>query len=389
MSDRNLQLYEYDERNELSKTALETKSALDKIVSHKLHNDKVTTLSSKSTNNDTTFVRYKSSQLANLSNTDENVVLRPRERIIKITDEKVDPMLPNAFRIRKAPPGPEVDGIVPVMHDETNTEKLTRTDQKKWQIGPSVSNWKNTKGFIIGIENRLQNTSTTNKMSDEDIEKSTKRFTSLSDALKNAEQKAKQDLKARASWRKREETREISETQQRLEKLAEEARASRKLEKISTITASSDPNLQEVSALSSEQLDKLQRRAERRRRAEEELKLDKISTKQKVRKLAREQGRDVSERVVLGVSEALKKKHNAGLYDSELYLRTSTSTATSNKEDLYDKPLFSQDAALKDVYRSRNISGGYKGLGSKDNTDNHLSSVKFIKDSESNEEHKD
>lgn len=379
MSGKELQLSEYDEEERkvnLSKTALRTKDALDKIVTQKLHNNKVTTLSNKSTNNEVSYLRYKSSQITDLSHND--VKNTPRERIIKISHEKVDPMLPNSFRIRKAPSGPETDHIVPVMHDESNTEKITKADQKKWEISPFASNWKNTKGFIIGIENRLQNSTSLNKLTETEIEKSTKKFTALSDALKNAEQKAKSDLKARANWRKQEENKKILDTQQRLERLAEEARNLRKNDQVE--------NSEKDNNSTNELSEKLKRRAERRRRAEEELKSGKTSTKQKVRKLANEQGREVSERIVLGVSEALRKKQKDGIYDSELYLRTKNSFITKdNNDQLYDEPLFSQEHALKDLYRSRNISG-YTGLGGKKDTeDDSSSTVVFVKDSEQHE----
>ena len=375
MSDKKLQLHDYDSKKKLSETASKTKDALNKIVSRKLHNDKVTTLSSTSTNSDTSYIRYTSAQLANLTNEGLNA---PKQRIIKITDEKVDPMLPQKFRIRKAPDGPPADGFAPVLHDETNTEKLTKSDQKKWQIAPSVSNWKNNQGFIIGIDNRLQNSNTPNKLTDQDIEKSTQRFAALSDALKNAEQKAKEDLKTRANWRKRVESEEVARTQERLGRLAEEARNSRRT---AQDTIADDSNVQVNDTTSrNAPADKLQRRAERRRRAEEELRSEKVSSKQKVRELAKEQGRDISERVVLGVSEALRKKQKESVYDSELYLRTSHSVKEKSTDELYDKPLFSQEAALGDIYRSRNISG-HKGLGSTNDTETQ-SSVNFVRDSD-------
>lgn len=385
MSDsKNLQLYEADDRAKLSKTALETKSALDKIVSKKLHNGKVTTLSSQATNSDTSYVRYTSSQIADL-NTGTRTE-KPKQRIIKITDDKVDPMLPQSFRIRKVPDGPQSDSFTTIMHDESNVAKLTKNDQKKWEIAPSVSNWKNTKGFIIGIENRLQNSNAPNTLTDEEIERSTKRFTDLSDALKNAENKAKQDLKARANWRKRAETEEFNKTQEKLGKLAEEARNQRRSDQLTLgdVNDSAQSTMQEDTE-DSKLSDKLKRRAERRKRAEAELNSERVSTKQKVRKLAKEQGREVSERIVLGVSEALKKKQKETVYDSDLYLRTAGGSNKSIFDEPYDKPLFTQEAALSDVYRARNMSG-HAGLGSKNGEESTSTSVAFVRDGKTKEE---
>lgn len=381
MTDKQLDLYnKEDKSNGLSENALRTKKALDKILADKMHKDKVTTLSTSTDKDDTTYIRYTSAQFTNLSGDKK----APKQRIIKIRDEEVDPLLPSSFRIRKVPDGPPKDGFAPVLHDETSTQKLTKEDQKKWEIAPSVSNWKNTKGFIIGIENRLHNSQSANQITDEDIEKSTKRFVALSDALKNAEKQAKEDLKARASWRKRKEEEKITQIQERVGKLAQEARLSRtaaddkpdvRVDSTKITENSGNPSRTEIS-------DKQQRRAERRRRAEEELRKEKLSTKDKVRKLAREQGREVSDRVVLGVANAIRTKQNQGVYDTDLYLKSSSKSKEST-DLMYDKPLFSHETALNDVYRTRNLSG-YKGLGSKSGgqSESNSTSVTFVRDPE-------
>ncbi len=368
MSNQNLQVYDTahgKNKKAVAETTNRTKEALDRIVAKKLHNDKVTTLSSSSTNDGATYVKYTSAQLTNLSGSNETSL---KQRVIKITDEKVDPMLPSSFKIRKVPQGPPTDDIVPVIHDESNTEKLTKADQKKWQIAPSVSNWKNNKGFIIGIENRLRNSEIPTQMTPADVEKSTQRFTALSDALKNAENKAKEDLKTRSSWRKRKETEQTAETQARLSKLAEDARTTRSLPQ--------HDDMNSVDKLS----DKHERRAERRRKAEEELKRERISTKDKVRALVKEQGREVSERVLLGVTEAYKKRQKESVFDTDLYLRNSQSSKPAETDDkVYDQPLFDQGNTLKDVLRSRN-GVNYRGLGASKEAESDATSVLFEKD---------
>ena len=368
MSNQNLQVYDTahgKNKKAVAETTNRTKEALDRIVAKKLHNDKVTTLSSSSTNDGATYVKYTSAQLTNLSGSNETSL---KQRVIKITDEKVDPMLPSSFKIRKVPQGPPTDDIVPVIHDESNTEKLTKADQKKWQMAPSVSNWKNNKGFIIGIENRLRNSEIPTQMTPADVEKSTQRFTALSDALKNAENKAKEDLKTRSSWRKRKETEQTAETQARLSKLAEDARTTRSLPQ--------HDDMNTVDKLS----DKHERRAERRRKAEEELKRERISTKDKVRALVKEQGREVSERVLLGVTEAYKKRQKESVFDTDLYLRNSQSSKPTETDDkVYDQPLFDQGNTLKDVLRSRN-GVNYRGLGASKEAESDATSVLFEKD---------
>lgn len=369
MTNKDIQLYEPGETKKLSETALRTRDALNKIINAKNHSNKVTTLSNSSTNNDSSFVKYTSAQIADLSNKDGEI--KHRQRVIKIKDEKVDPMLPSSFRIRKTPAGPQTDSIVPVLHDEVNSEKLTKADQKKWQIAPSISNWKNTNGFIIGIDNRIKNSQNPNKLSEEEIVRSTEKFSALSNALKDAEKKAKEDLKAKASWRKRKEDAQNNETHDRVSRLAEASRNERENK-----NNNNEKTRDEIYA----SMTKEERRAERKRRAQEEAANEKISTKDKIRKLAREQGRDVSERVVLSVSEALKKKQKESIYDSNLYFKP-TDAKDETGDLVYDKPLFSQTAALNNIYRSRNLEG-FKGLGSSKDDESESTAVKFTKDDE-------
>ncbi|KFG99979.1 SkiP/SNW domain protein, partial [Toxoplasma gondii MAS] len=64
-----------------------------------------------------------------------------------------DPLNPPKFRHKRAPaaagsPPP------PVMHSPPR--KLTQQDQAEWKIPPSISNWKNQKGYTIPLDKRLQ-----------------------------------------------------------------------------------------------------------------------------------------------------------------------------------------------------------------------------------------
>lgn len=369
MSNQELKRFEeHDDRERrIAETAAKTKNALNKILGDKLENSKVTTLSSSSTNDESTYIKYTSAQISNLVS-DRGTSIH-KQRIIKITDEKLDPMLPSSRIIRKAPQGPHTEDTVPVLHDESGTEKLTKGDQKKWNITPAVSNWKNTKGFIIGIDNRVMNsTQRGSTVTQEDVERGTKRFTALSNALKNAEKKAKEDIQARSSWRKQKAAEKSAETQERLSKLAQEARRNR-----------SDLHATEI-------MSKFERREERRRRAQEDFQNDKTSTKDKIRKLAKEQGRTVSDRVVIGVTEALKQKQEDTVFDSNLYLKSRGSIDPGDGDKVYDTPLFSREAVLSDIYRTRNIKG-HTGLGGVDKTtDDGFTSVSFVRESEMTEE---
>ncbi|KAG7861032.1 hypothetical protein KL939_001599 [Ogataea angusta] len=306
----------------LDETTLRTKEAVHKILEAKLNG----TRSSKERT--PTFVKYTPTSVFDEG---EN-----KQRIIKIKDKELDPTLPPSVRIRKTPQGPD-EAPVPVMHEET-TVKLTKEDQRKWYIPPAVSNWKNTKGFTIDIDKRLAAVGQTHstEMSD--------KFGDLSDALKDASEQAKKELKLRAKLKNQLEQQKVLENQEKLRAVAQEARSGKR-------SKWADDEPEEVSKIASK---REQARAERRRRAELELRRAKMGTETKVKVLAAEDGREISERVALGVASRQQEANNPqNLYDARLYLKGAASNVRHSDDQLYDKPLFEAQDAINDIYRAR------------------------------------
>ena len=64
----------------------------------------------------------------------------------------MDPLEPPKFRVKKVPRGPG-SPPVPVMHSPPRP--ATKAELDDWKIPPSVSNWKNPKGYIIPLDKRL------------------------------------------------------------------------------------------------------------------------------------------------------------------------------------------------------------------------------------------
>lgn len=64
----------------------------------------------------------------------------------------VDPLEPPKFRVKKVPRGPG-SPPVPVMHSPPRA--VGKEELEEWKIPPSVSNWKNPKGYIIPLDKRL------------------------------------------------------------------------------------------------------------------------------------------------------------------------------------------------------------------------------------------
>jgi SNW domain-containing protein 1 len=63
-----------------------------------------------------------------------------------------DPLEQTKFKHKRIPAAANEEPV-PIIH--SLSKKLTREDQMAWNIPPSVSNWKNAKGFTIPLEMRL------------------------------------------------------------------------------------------------------------------------------------------------------------------------------------------------------------------------------------------
>merc|ERR1712154_155819 len=65
--------------------------------------------------------------------------------------------------------------------------------------------------------------------------------------------------------------------------------------------------------------------------------------------MAREQNRDISEKVALGLAKPTQSKET--MYDSRLFNQSSGFAAGFNEDQPYDKPLFAERDALNSIYR--------------------------------------
>lgn len=327
----------------VAETTARTREALQKVLDSKLHGGKK---NQKTQDGDEVeYIKYTPNNTLPIGGSH-------KQRVIKIVDKAEDPMMPPKFKLRKTPEGPSDDQSVPVLHKES-TPKITKEEQRKWSIPPAISNWKNTKGFTISIDKRLSTL-------DEDTDKYTlsDKFSVLSQALENAHSEARNELKERAKLRQELERKKLLNNQQRLSRIAREARRQRGSideEDKSRIEGKYTEN-KELAALKREQM-----RMERRKKAEKELRMKSMGTEAQVKILAKEQGREVSERVALGVATSKIKEQGVD-YDPELYMKASGSNTRHSHGQIYDSPLFGAQDAVNDIYRARD-SGKYKGLG--------------------------
>jgi SNW domain-containing protein 1 len=100
-------------------------------------------------------------------------------------------------------------------------------------------------------------------------------------------------------------------------------------------------------------------RREKRREREREMRMSNMGQEQRAKQLARQQNRDISEKIALGLAKPTLSKES--MLDSRLFNQESLSGnfADDDSYNLYDRPLFHGSSAAAAIYKARgNISEG-------------------------------
>jgi len=100
-------------------------------------------------------------------------------------------------------------------------------------------------------------------------------------------------------------------------------------------------------------------RQEKRRDREREMRMNNMGAEQRAKQLARQQNRDISEKVALGLAKPTMSKES--MLDSRLFNQESLagSFADEDSYNLYDKPLFHGSTSAAAIYKARgNITEG-------------------------------
>ena len=100
-------------------------------------------------------------------------------------------------------------------------------------------------------------------------------------------------------------------------------------------------------------------RREKRREREREMRMSNMGTEQRAKMLARQQNRDISEKVALGLAKPTMSKET--MLDSRLFNQESLSGSFADDDayNLYDRPLFHGSSAAAAIYKARgNITEG-------------------------------
>ncbi|KAF4511142.1 hypothetical protein G6O67_002965 [Ophiocordyceps sinensis] len=298
---------------------------------------------------DATFVRYTpADQMGDNS--------RKQDRIMKIVERQRDPMEPPKFKHKKIPRGPP-SPPPPVMHSPPR--KLTAEDQEMWRIPPPVSNWKNPKGFTVPLDKRLA----ADGRGLQDIAINDK-HAQFAEAVKMAERHAREEVQQRAMMQQRLAEKEKAQKEDNLRSLAQKARDERagsgrgrresRTSRDSRSRSRSGSYSYSESGSDGEGSDIREReKARRERRKEEERKLrqNRMGAERRIQVMAREQNRDISEKIALGLAKPTQAKET--MYDSRLFNQSSGFDSGFNEDNHFDKPLFAAQDAISSIYRPR------------------------------------
>jgi len=329
---------------EVAESTQRTKDALAKLVSGAVAAQKPKNVNVGS-RKDPTFVRYTpANQMGD--NTRKN------DRIMKIVERQQDPMEPPKFKHKKIPRGPP-SPPPPVMHSPPR--KLTAEDQEAWKIPPPVSNWKNPKGYTVPLDKRLA----ADGRGLQDVTINDK-FAQFAEALFTADRHAREEVKQRALMQQRLAEKEKAQKEEHLRMLAQKAReeragvgAGRRNSRTSRSRSGSYSDSESSRSESDEDevREREKARAEKRREEERKLRQSRMGAERRVQMMAREQNRDISEKVALGLAKPTQSSE--GMFDSRLFNRTSGFDTGFNEDQAYDKPLFAAQDAISSIYRPR------------------------------------
>jgi SNW domain-containing protein 1 len=292
-----------------------------------------------------TYVRYtpSSGQMGDHS--------KKNDRIFKIVARQEDPMAPPKFKHKKIP-GRAPSPPPPVMHSPPR--KLTAEVQEAWKIPPPVSNWKNPKGYTVPLDKRLA----ADGRGLQDVTINDK-FSQFAEALYTADRHAREEVKQRALMQHKLAEKEKSLQEEKLRQLAQKARedramasSSRRRSKSRSRSLSRSRSVSSYGTDSEEDArEREQERRERNKERERELRMSKMGAEKRMKALAREQGRDISEKVALGLAKPTASADS--MYDSRLFNQSSGFSAGFNEDQPYDKPLFAAQEALNSIYRPK------------------------------------
>lgn len=384
-------------QEEVESVAEKTRMALERIVNSKIKAAKpknVVSTSGSNTNKDPTYIRYTPAHTGAGFNADA------KQRIIRMVDAPVDPMEPPSHLHKKVPRGPP-SPPAPLMHSPPR--KLTAKEQAEWIIPPCISNWKNTKGYTIPLDKRLA-------ADGRGLQELTinDNFAKFSEALYAADRHARDEVRQRNLMQQKLAQKQKEVEEDKLRQLAQKAREERAGFKPSKAEPSSSSNRPTAASLiadydSSDDSDRSESeseqdspkrnqdsdeeekakerdefRRERQKQRQREMRMSNMGTEAKAKHLAREQGRDISEKIALGLAKPTLSKES--MFDARLFNQTEGIGSGFKDDDAYatyDKPLFNQSSTSIYRYRGENHESEVLGSTNAEDLENAIKQDKF------------
>ncbi|GJN92670.1 hypothetical protein Rhopal_005705-T1 [Rhodotorula paludigena] len=383
--------------DEVQATADRTKAALERLVQGKIKAAQPKNV--QQTGGDVSYMRY----------TPQNGGVE-KQKIIKMMEVVEDPLEPPRFKGKKVPRGPP-SPPPPVLRSPPR--KVTAQEQKEWMIPPCVSNWKNNKGYTIPLDKRLaadgrglQDVHINDRfaqfsealyVADRHAREEVRQRALMQQKIAQKEKDAKEENLRLLAQRAREERSGVvvqpsaartgaamggsvgaaiagygsdddSEDEEAVAiargQQGQAAGAGRDTptpegrragdyssdEEGAGASAGADGETEEERAAARER-DEMRR--ERRKEREREMRMSNMGTEQRAKMLAKATGRDISEKIALGLAKPTMSKDSmldARLFNREQY---SDSFGSADAYNLYDKPLFSGSSAAAAIYKPR------------------------------------
>ncbi|XP_068004761.1 SNW domain-containing protein 1 [Melanerpes formicivorus] len=302
------------------------------------------------------YIRYTPSQQGVAFNSGA------KQRVIRMVEMQKDPMEPPRFKINKKIPRGPPSPPAPVMHSPSR--KMTVKEQQEWKIPPCISNWKNAKGYTIPLDKRLA--ADGRGLQTVHINEN---FAKLAEALYIADRKAREAVEMRAQVERKMAQKEKEKHEEKLREMAQKARERRA--GIKTHVEKEDGEARERDEI----------RHDRRKERQHDRNLSRAAP-DKRSKLQRNENRDISEVIALGVPNP--KPSNEIQYDQRLFNQSKgMDSGFAGGEDeiynVYDQPWRSGKDMAQNIYRpSKNLDKDMYG----DDLETRIKTNRFVSEKE-------
>lgn len=302
------------------------------------------------------YIRYTPSQQGVAFNSGA------KQRVIRMVEMQKDPMEPPRFKINKKIPRGPPSPPAPVMHSPSR--KMTVKEQQEWKIPPCISNWKNAKGYTIPLDKRLA--ADGRGLQTVHINEN---FAKLAEALYIADRKAREAVEMRAQVERKMAQKEKEKHEEKLREMAQKARERRA--GIKTHVEKEDGEARERDEI----------RHDRRKERQHDRNLSRAAP-EKRSKLQRNENRDISEVIALGVPNP--RTSNEVQYDQRLFNQSKgMDSGFAGGEDeiynVYDQAWRGGKDMAQSIYRpSKNLDKDMYG----DDLEARIKTNRFVPDKE-------